>query len=322
MIDFAFFLKTYRNDKKRVDRLIMTFNKYNVENLKLFLVCPEEDIKLFNELKSDTIEIIAEEKINTCIFEQDEHWTKGYLNQEIYKLAFWELNLCENYQCIDSDAIFIRSFYKKDFMYDAETPYTILLEDNDLRADLYYNKLYWNGRMEWMEKIMDALDYHPYKMMTCHGFQTFSSKVLKDFKRNFLQPNNYSYRDIIRIAPFEFSWYNFWLQKTECMPIRLCEPNFKTFHLKQHHINEVLRGMTIEDWAKGYIGIIVNSNYGVGEGDYNDLSVYDAGNAELDERSVERSAKFYMSILKGQRKNLVKRIVNKIKNEVRLIWKR
>ena len=101
MIDFAFFLKTYRNDKKRVDRLIMTFNKYNVENLKLFLVCPEEDIKLFNELKSDTIEIIAEEKINTCIFEQDEHWTKGYLNQEIYKLAFWELNLCENYQCID-----------------------------------------------------------------------------------------------------------------------------------------------------------------------------------------------------------------------------
>ncbi len=34
----------------------------------------------------------------------------GYINQEIVKLAFWELGLTENYFCVDSDAVFVRPF--------------------------------------------------------------------------------------------------------------------------------------------------------------------------------------------------------------------
>lgn len=318
MIKFAFFLKTYREDKLRVRKLIDSWNRYNVEHLKMFIMCPRSDVYEFKNLENENIEVIEEELIKTSLFTEDTQWSKGYLNQEIFKLAFWELGLCENYQCIDSDALFIRPFYIKDFMYDEDTPYTVLIQDNDLKSDTYYNKLYWNGRMKWLVKIEDALDYHPYKLLTCHGFQIFSSKVLKSFKRDYLEANGYTYRDIINIAPYEFTWYNLWIQKSEVIPIKICEPNFKTFHLKQHHIHDVLRGMKIEDWSKGYLGIVVNSNYGVGDGDYNDISFYDSKNAELNIDSVNENYKFYRKILndKNSSNGIVEtsiKVVKKIK---------
>lgn len=319
MLKFAFFLKTYCDDEFRAKELIKSWNKYNVEMLPMFLMCPDEDISLFKSLESDTLTIIPESRMNIQIFAEDRHWTKGYLNQEIYKLAFWELGLCENYQCLDSDALFIRPFYLKDFMYDENVPYTTLFQDNDLKSDPYYYKLYWNSRMEWLKKIEDALDYHPYKLLTCHGFQIFSAKVLRDFKENYLKPNGYSYKDIICIAPYEFSWYNLWLQKTNCIPIHLCDPNFRTFHLKQHHIAYVLHGMKIEDWAKGgYVGIVVNSNYGIGNGDYYDLDIYDAYNAEIPIERIEANYRFYKKLRKGS----IKALPQKVKNIAKKVYRK
>lgn len=39
--------------------------------------------------------------------------------------------------------------------------------------------------------------------------------------------------------------------------------------------------MKLDYWARGYIGIIVNSNYGVGKGDYYDLSIYNGDNESI-----------------------------------------
>ena len=257
MHNFGFFLKTYRNDYDRAVRLINSYEKYNVESLPLYLACPKDDISQFSKLENNNIKLVSEEEICGDVFTKDTQWSTGYLNQEIYKLAFWEMGLCSNYMCIDSDAVFIRPFYMKDFMYDDEVPYTSLEEDNDLCSDRYYNRLYWNRRLAWISKIEDEMDYHPHHLLTCHGFQIFSSKVLKSLKNDFMIPRGYSYRDLIEIAPYEFSWYNLWLQKMEIIPIHPIGYLFKTFHLKQHHIFYVLQGMKIEDWARGYIGIIV-----------------------------------------------------------------
>ena len=136
--DFGFFLKTYGKDYDRQVQLIESFEKYNVEALPLFRACPKDEIKQFESTKDNNIRIIPEEEIGKNIFLEDTKWTAGNLNQKIYKLAFWELGFCTNYMCIDSDAIFICSFYLKDFMYDEKTPYTSLEEDKDLRADCYY----------------------------------------------------------------------------------------------------------------------------------------------------------------------------------------
>ncbi|MCM1264175.1 MAG: DUF6492 family protein [Butyrivibrio sp.] len=316
MDNFAFFLKTYSVDYDRTVRLIDTYRKYNAELILLYIACPKTDIYLFKNLEGADVHVIPEEDICEEVFVKDSIWSAGYLNQEIYKLSFWETGLCANYMCIDSDAVFIRPFYKKDFMYDDETPYTALKEDNDLRADIYYNRLYWNGRMDWIEKIGNELDYHPYHLLTCHGFQIFSGRVLESLRNDFMRPHGYSYKNLIEIAPYEFTWYSMWLQKTEIIPIHIIEPLFKCFHLKQHHIISVMQGMKIEDWAKGYVGIIVNSNYGVGNGDYYDLSVYNSGNADIPNDVIDMNYHFYKRLRKGRLRRNMSLLMLKIRNKI------
>ncbi|MGN0428155.1 MAG: DUF6492 family protein [Agathobacter sp.] len=309
--NFGFFLKTYIGDYDRAVKLVESFNKFNEEALPLYIACPRNEVASFEKLRNENIIVFEEEKICQEIFHEDGMWSAGYLNQEIYKLAFWEMGECENYMCLDSDALFIRPFFLRDFMFDQTTPYTILVEDNDLKSDVFYNQMYWNGRMKRLEKIEDALDYHPYHMMTCHGMQILSAKVLQSLKINFMSPNGYLYKDIIQIAPYEFSWYNFWLQKTKEIPIYQIEPLFKTFHLKQHLIFSVLQGMQIENWAKGYVGIVVNSNYGVGEGEYDDLEVYNSKNADIPYAVVQKNYRFYKKLMRGM---YVKHIIQKTKD--------
>jgi len=298
MYDFCFFLKTYRNDYNSVVRLVDSFQKYNEDHIILYLVCPKQDVSMFQALIKKNMILLEEEKIGVEVFKSDTRWSAGYLNQAIYKLAFSELALCKNYMPIDSDAVFIRPFYKKDFLYDEDTPYTILIEDNDLHADRYYYSEYWEGRRKLINKIEDTYDFHPYRLLTCHGFQIFSLQVLKNLKEKFMIPNGYNYKDLIEISPYEFSWYNLWLQKSKCMPIYPCEPLFKTFHLKQHQIFSVLQGMRIEDWAKAYIGVVVNSNYGIGDGTYEDVSCFTYENAGIPMEIIRKNYKFYKKLMK------------------------
>ncbi len=315
MYNFAFFLKTYRGDYDRAMRLLESFSIHNIERLPLYLACPKEDISLFAEKKYENVSVIAEETISIDVFIEDEKWSKGYLNQEIFKLAFWELGLAKNYMCIDSDALFIRDFIKRDFMYDDEYPYTILIEDNELHSDKLYNAIYWDGRLDWLKKIEDEVDFHPYRLLTCHGFQIFSAEALENFKKFFLDEKSLTYKDIIRIAPFEFTWYNLWVQKTNCIPIHFCEPLFKTFHLKQHHINALMNDMRIADWARGYIGIVVNSNYGVGNGEYDDYSIYNAYNCEIPSRIIKLNFRFYRKLKRGL-------LLRRLRGVVRLVRER
>lgn len=299
MIDFCFFLKTYHKDYKRAACLIESYRKYNKDNIPLFCACPKEDKHMFEPLSGKDVLIIDEKSIYQNVFSENENNNAGYLNQQIYKLAFAERGLCANYMCLDSDALFIRDFYKKDFMYNEETPYMTLVEDNDLRADRYYNKQFWVSRREAISKIEDALDFHPYKLLTCHGFQIFSVKALLSLKREFMEKEGLDYKDIIEISPYEFSWYNLWVQKTGCIDIHICEPLFKCFHLKQQHMFYVLQGMKIEDWAKGYVGIIVNSNFGVGKGNYDDLKIYNTMNADIPDEIIIKNAKFFGKLRRG-----------------------
>lgn len=310
MYDFCFFLKTYINDYNLVIRLLESFQKYNEDNIILYLVCPMQDVSNFQALVQKNVVLLAEEEIDVDVFDMDTRWSVGYLNQAIYKLAFSELALCKNYMPIDSDAVFIRPFFKKDFLYNREIPYTVLIEDNDLHSDCYYYNEYWEERRKLIKKIEDVYDFHPYKLLTCHGFQIFSLQVLTDLKENFMKVRGYTYKDLIGISPYEFSWYNLWLQKSKCMPIYLSEPFFKTFHLKQHQIFSVLQGMKIEDWAKAYVGIVVNSNYGVGVGMYENIDCFTYKTSGIPMEVILNNYKFYKKMIKKMIPDLIRKVVS------------
>ena len=115
-------------------------------------------------------------------------------------------------------------------------------------------------------RLKKELELEDPRTLTCHNMTIFSAKVLKAFKEKYLLPRGYTYIDLLKKSPYEFSWYNFWLQKDITIPIVFREPLFKMFHTKNQHLEYIRKKITIKDIARGYLGVVVNSNYSRGFG--------------------------------------------------------
>lgn len=270
MYNFTFMLKTYEKDFPYAERLLASFAKHNRDGIHCYVVAPRESGKVLFDALSDEIKknvsFIAEEEWGELLTDESINGIRaGYINQEIIKLSFWEKGLCENYCCLDSDGVFIRDFYLSDFMFDEKTPYTVLIEDNELKSDPFYYQCYWIKREEYLRKIQQELGLTAKKLLTCHGFQNFNCRVLTDLKSEFMEPKRYSYIDLMRIAPYEFSWYNLWLQKCNAIAIHPCEPMFLYFHMKHQLYLSWILGRRMEDLKRSYVGIVINSNWAQGK---------------------------------------------------------
>jgi len=278
MDNLAILLKSFQGDLSYVERLIKSYHRYNKDHLPLHIVVPAQDLLIFKKFEKTDVHLHSDESITDDLVADSSvrGIRPGYINQEIVKLAFWEKKLCKNYFIMDSDGVFIRNFYFSDFMYDKTTPYTILSEDNELKVDPKYYHTYWQGREKLIRKIQRQINLKDNRMLTSHGFSIFSLKVLRDFYNNYLIPNNLTYADILRISPYECSWYNTWLQKSQVIPIKQKEPLFKVFHQQSHHLTYVQNNITVKDIARGYLGYCINSNYSRGYGvlNYEDYHKY------------------------------------------------
>lgn len=70
-----------------------------------------------------------------------------------------------------------------------------------------------------------------------------------------------TYAQALELCPYELSWYNFWLERDHTIEIVPREPIFKMLHSASHHLEYVLKRVTNEDLARGFVGISVNSGY-------------------------------------------------------------
>ena len=262
MSRFGLLLKSYRGDLDYARRLISSFHDHNPTGLHLYCTVPKEDLELFVPLGSPTVTVLSEEPLTEYFASESVHGIRqGYINQEIVKLAFWELNLVDDYFCVDSDAVFIRDISKSDFIAPSGAPFSVLVEDNELKVEPQYYNAYWESRESAVRLIADTVGLDDPVLRTCHGHQVFSNVVLRSFKEDFLAPRGWSYLDALRIAPYEFSWYALWLQKAEPIAIHPREPLVKVFHHEAQHLEYILRGITPDDIARGYLALVVNSNY-------------------------------------------------------------
>ena len=258
-------LKSYAGDVDLAKRLLASYDKYNHEGLPLYVVVPEADVRRFEELAGANVTVLSEAALGQYLVEQPVAGVRpGYINQEIVKLGFWELDLTDNYFCVDSDAVFVRPFRRDDFMRDETTPYTVLVEDNELKVEPRYYEQHWKGRERHLRRIQELVGLDDRRLLTCHGHQVMSSTVLRSLKQDFLEPRGWSYAEMLAEAPYEFSWYNFWLQKSQAIPIAVREPLVKTFHHEGQHLEYALRRIGPDDIARGFVGVVVNSNYARG----------------------------------------------------------
>ena len=262
MHTFAMLLKSFADDFDYAQRLLVSFRKFNADGVHLYCVVPPAEVSRFEVFSGPDITVLSESELGQYLVDQPVHSIRpGYINQEIIKLAFWELELTEHYFCVDSDAEFIRPFYRSDFMVDESTPYTVLVEDNELKVEPRYYREYWQQRELELRHIQELVGLDTKVVRTCHGHQIFSAKVLRSFKTEFLEPQSWSYADALEASPYEFTWYNMWLQKSQAIEIHQREPLVKVFHNESQHLEYVMRGITTADIARGYVALVINSNY-------------------------------------------------------------
>lgn len=260
--NFAMYCKSYSGDYDAVKQMLGSFHQYNITKIHMYLSVPESELEIFREFETDTVTIISDESYagKYMAMEPINNFAIGYMNQEICKLNFWRTKLCDNYLVVDSDAVFIRNFCTADFMADEKTPYTVLVQDKDLNIEPEYQE-FWDQRQEAIQKIYMAVGLDDRRYRTCHNMQIMNAKVLKSLYTDFMLPNKYNYCDLMKIAPFEFTWYNAWFQKCGIIPEIQIEPLFKMFHIPfQYNICRV-SNINISDMTRSYVGIVLNGNW-------------------------------------------------------------
>lgn len=264
---FGILVKSHAPDHDYVERLLASVDAHNADGIPVHLVVPDDDVDLFRHLAGPGVDLLGEQRFAQHLTDHDvAGFPAGYINQEIVKLCFWESGLADNYLCLDSDAEFVRDFHESDFMADATTPYTFLTADAELVAEPDYYAEHWSARTERLEAIRSAIGLSTDRILTVHGHAVFSATVLRAFAERFLAPRGWDYVDALAIAPLEPTWYSLWLQHDRTIPIIPREPVIKTFHNPAQYLDYVLRGIGTDDVARGYVGIVLNSNYSRGDG--------------------------------------------------------
>lgn len=266
--ELAFLLKSYRPDLAYARRLVDSFHRFSDGTLTLHILVPSADVPEFTELAGPTVAVEPEESLvgSHLVAESLAGFSPGYINQQIVKLAFWETGRARNYLCLDSDAVFIRPFTRADFMAAPGVPYTFLTEDAELHAEPEYFAEHWITREPKLRRIQHEVGLHAPRILTCHQHAVFSAAVLEAFRDRFLAPRGWGYADALAVSPYEFAWYNMWIQKDQTIPVVVREPVFKTFHNATQHLEYLLMGLSEADVARGYVGLVVNSNYSRGAG--------------------------------------------------------
>ena len=264
METLSLFLKTYDRDFLRARKLIESVMKHNTERIPTWIACPKNDLDQFKTLELESwINCISEEDFPIKLATQSMNGIRsGYLNQEVLKLGFAELNLSEHYFCLDSDGQFLRDFSKKDFLTKEGIPKVVLVEDKDLQIDnLYYNR-HWAAREVHLKKIAKLMLSEDDQMIlkTCHNFQLFTVEYINKFKREILERNQWDYLDCILYSPYEFSWYNYFVQSRK-MPHVEVEPYFKMVHSFEEFVSMKISGCDSTSISRAYMGVVVNSNF-------------------------------------------------------------
>jgi hypothetical protein len=254
-------LVTYSGDLIPARKFVDSFNKFNRSYMKLYIVIPIEDSEEFINFTNENVEIVFSEDIPTKFAEESFNGiAKGYLNQEIVKLSFHRLGLLDNYLCCDSDGEFVRDFYEHDFMATPNFPLTVCVQDKELMSDPSYEQT-WISREIQIRKIYDFYQLkQPQFIETCHNFQVLSSRTLKLLENEILIPSKMDFIDLIKLVPYEFSWYTIYHLKVET-DIFKSEPFFKMYHNESQLIADLVSRRGPSSIARGYVGVVVNGNF-------------------------------------------------------------
>jgi hypothetical protein len=259
--NFGIMLKSYGPDLQYAQRFLESFREYATEPIPLYVVVPDQDIPAFTEVFASHATVLPESLWADQLVDYPIHGNNpGYINQEIIKLAFAEGGYLKNYLCADSEAVFIRPFSSRDFMDPTGVPYSFITEDHELHVDPVYFDAYWTAREKFLVQIREFLELPATPIATCHNMAVFSSEQVLGLKK-YLSERGLNWAGALEISPYEFGWYNFWIEKVLGSARKIREPIVLMLHQPHQHLEYSLKGITEEDLARGYVAVLINSGF-------------------------------------------------------------
>jgi len=223
-----------------------SIDKHNINKIPFYIVAPKSDIAKIQQTiitgrEDYTIKIFDEE----LLIEQS--LGNGWLDQQVAKLRFYKLNLCDFYLVLDSDSYFIRDFYVSDFMYDKDTPYIVCHEGKSgtLLNTKFGNTSAMYEKEEFIRKFFNRDGKH-YRFLTSPFM--FSSAVCRELDKK------YGAKWCIKLCSCEAAWHGEMMlsMDEQFMP---CELFFECMvYPKKLKVWRKLK-ISTKDIAKLYIGI-------------------------------------------------------------------
>ncbi|MBY0233909.1 MAG: hypothetical protein K2W93_02930 [Burkholderiaceae bacterium] len=265
MMPLALYCKSYRTDLRRVVRLLQSIERFNTDQLPIYISVPEADLALFREyLGGSTAQLIIDESILQTSPRIDPVQLKrmpGGVAQQVIKSEFWRLGLADAYVCLDSDAVFIRPFNVHDFLAPDGYLYTVLDEAHDLLEAAMQH-----GRSRIVEAfVRESVQVQKLFARPGRGYSfgpfplVWHRKVWESLDSNYLQPRSMSFADAIAQAPIESRWYGEALLAYQAIPLHPCQALFKVYHYAWQLDQETRRGVTQKQLAQLYCGVIYQS---------------------------------------------------------------
>lgn len=265
MTSLVLYCKSYRTDLRRVLRLAESIGKFNQDRIEFFVSVPEDDLALFREhlgnfpahLVSDESILAASPRIDSAQV-ADMH---GAISQQVVKSEFWRLGLADAYVCLDSDAIFIRPFFERDFLAPDGFPYTVMDEAHALMEDALRHQ--WPRVLDDFHREADVVQDLFSRQGRKYSFGPFPlvwhRSVWETLDQQFLQPRSMSFADAIAKAPIESRWYGESLLKFGVIPLHPCQALFKVYHYAWQMDKDSRQGIGMAQLAKLYCGVIYQS---------------------------------------------------------------
>ena len=271
------FIKTHLKDFYRLEVLLESIDKYNVNNIPVHICTDATSYDdLINWLDTSRYftyndrDILEQAVIDG---DYDPRTLRRKLNrwevQQIVKFEFCKNMSSDNCIIIDSDNQFIKNFTEKDFMNEDGEIYTIMstVEERcrEFADDLADDMLDYRDAKTFMSAIRERVQEQFSREGEVYEFGPtpviWSKKVVNDFYNNYLIPNKKSFVDIINLVPIEYNWYGEWLLLNKSIPLIPKKPLFKNITSQEQYDNLIEKGITTDDLREEYLGINIQSNW-------------------------------------------------------------
>jgi hypothetical protein len=267
MNKLALFCKSFHEDVHRIRRLAQSIEMYNHDRIPFYVSVPAGELEMFKaSIGEFSCHLLTDEEILARSIEANgpppEHYPRLVM-QQIVKMEFWRLGLCENYFWVDSDSYFIRPFQTSDFFSDEGHPYTVMYEEGELFdfARKHNKEKVISDYARTAAEFKEMFDRQGPDYLFGPSPLLWSTEVMQGLHQDFLSRQGVSVYEFFRNHPCEINLYAEYLLSSLKVPFVPRAPFFKVFHYPEQFFESQYLGEWDRSLAENYMGIVIQSNW-------------------------------------------------------------